>query len=86
MNVVTVETEQRLEALPQHVAGRFAVPGASAASEVKVLTDSRSGVTATSDELVEGLQKQPEISQIPLTQAFVGHGHVLTSLGQGCVY
>ena len=34
-----METEPHLEALMQHVAGRLAVPGASAAAEVKVLVE-----------------------------------------------
>ena len=51
----TVDTEQHLEALTQHVAGRLVVPGASAAAEVKVVMDSRSGITAMSEELVEVL-------------------------------
>ena len=55
-NVDAVETEPHLEALTQHVAGRLAVPGASAAAEVKVLMDSGSGITAMSEELVEGLR------------------------------
>ena len=52
-SVDAVETEPHLEALTQHVAGRLAVPGASAAAEVKVLIDSGSGITAMSEELVE---------------------------------
>ena len=54
-----MDTEPQLEALTQHVAGRLAVPGASAAAEVKVLTDSGSGITAMSDELVVALWRQP---------------------------
>ena len=47
-----METEPHLETLTQHVAGRLAVPGASAAAEAKFLMDSGSGITATSEELV----------------------------------
>ena len=67
----------------QHVAGRLAVPGASAAAEVKVnvLIDLRSGITATSNELIEALRRQPGIKQAVLTQAFVGHARVVSSLG-----
>ena len=43
-SVDTVDIEPHLEALTQHVAGRLAVPGASAAAEVKVLMDSGSGI------------------------------------------
>ena len=70
-----------MEALTQHVAGRLAVPGASAAAEVKVLMDSGSGITAMSEELVEALRRQPGMMQTALTQAFVGHARVVTSLG-----
>ena len=56
MSVHAVETEPHLEALTQHVTGRLAVPGASAAAEVKVLTDSGSRITAMSEELVEALR------------------------------
>ena len=75
-----METEPHLEALTQHVAGHLAVPGASAAAEVKVLTDSGLGLTAMS----VALQGQPEMTQTPLTQAFVGRARVVTSLGQEC--
>ena len=51
-SVNAVETEPHLETLTQHVAGRLAVPGASAAAEAKFLMDSGSGITATSEELV----------------------------------
>ena len=54
-----METEPHLEALTQHVAGHLAVPGASAAAEVKVLMGSGSGITAVSEELVEALMRQP---------------------------
>ena len=83
-SVGTVETEPHLEALTQHVAGRLAVPGASAAAEVKVLVGSCSGITAISKELVEALQGQPGMTQTALTQAFVGHARVVTLLGQEC--
>ena len=52
MNVDTVDTEPHSEALMQDVAGRLAVPGASAAAQVKVLMGSGSRVTAMSEELV----------------------------------
>ena len=48
-----MDTEPHLEALMHHVAGRLAVPGASANGEVKVVMDSGSGITAMSEELVE---------------------------------
>ena len=54
--VSTVDTEPHLEALTQHLAGCPAVPGASAAAEVKVLMDSGSEITAMSEELVEALR------------------------------
>ena len=76
--------DRHLEALTQHVAGRLAVPGASAAAEVKVLMDSGSGITAMSEELVEVLRRQPGMMQTALTQAFVGHARVIMSLGQEC--
>ena len=56
-SVDTADTEPLLESLTQHVAGRLAVSGASAAAEVKVLIDSGSGITATSEELVEALRR-----------------------------
>ena len=79
-SVDTVDTEPHLEVLTQHVAGRLAVPGASAAAEVKVLMDSGSGITAMSEELVEALRQQPGIMRTALTQAFVGLSliHILT--------
>ena len=82
-SVDTVETEPHLEALTQHVAGHLAVPDASTATEVKVLMDSGSGTTAMSEELVQALQGQQGMTQTALTQAFVGHAPVVTSLGQG---
>ena len=80
----TVETEPHLEALTQHFAGRLAVPGASAAAEAKVLMDSGSGITAISEELAEALRGQPGMTHTALTQAFVGHERVVTSMGQEC--
>ena len=71
-SVDAVQTEPHLEALT-HVAGRLAVPAASAAAEVKVLMDSCSGITAMSEELVGALRRQPGMIQTALTQAFVGH-------------
>ena len=58
-SVDTVDTEPHLAAPTQHVAGRLAVPGASAAGEVKVLMDSDSEITTMSEELVEALQRKP---------------------------
>ena len=55
----------------QHAAGRLAVPGVSAAAQVKVLMYPGSGITAMSEELVEALRRQPGIMQTALTQAFV---------------
>ena len=46
--------------------------------------DSGSGITAISEELLEALRRQPGMMQTPLTQAFVGHARVVTSLGQEC--
>ena len=67
-----METEPHLETLTQHVAGRLAVPGASAAAEVNIFIDSGSGITAMSEELVEVLWRQPGMMQTALTQAFLG--------------
>ena len=50
-SVDTMDTEPHLEALTQHVAGCLAVPGASAAAEVKVLIDSDSGIAFTRAQL-----------------------------------
>ena len=83
-SVDTVETKPHLKALTQHVAGRLAVPDAFAAAGVKVLMDSGSGVPAISPELVGALQGQADVIQTPLTQVFVGHARVVTSLGQEC--
>ena len=80
-SVDTVEIEPHLEALTQHDAGRLAVPGASGAAEAKVLMDSGSDITDISEELVEALQGQPGMTPTALTQAFVGHARVVTSLG-----
>ena len=41
-------------------------------------------ITAMSEELVDVLRRQPGMMQTALTQAFVGHARVVTSLGQGC--
>ena len=84
-SVDAVDTEPHLAALTQHVAGRLAVPGASAAAEVKVLMDSGSGITAMSEEVVEALRRQPGMMQTALTQAFVGHARVVTSLGRSVI-
>ena len=73
-----------MEALTQHVAGRLAVPGASAAAEIKLLMGSGSGITTISEELVEALPGQPWTTQTALTQVFVGHARVVTSLDQEC--
>ena len=83
-SVDTVETEPHLEVLTQHVTGRLVIPGASATAEVKVLIDSGSRITAMSEELVEALQRQLGMMQTALTQAFVGHARVVTSLDQEC--
>ena len=80
----SVENGPQLECLTQHLAGRLAGAGASAAAEVKVLMDSGSGFTLMSEELVEGLRGQPGMTHTALTQAFVGHARVVTSLGQEC--
>ena len=79
-----METEPHLEALTQLVAERLAVPGDFAAAEVKVRMDSGPDVTDISEELVEGLQGRPEMTQTRLKQALVGHARVVTSLGQEC--
>ena len=75
----TVETEPHLEVLTQHVTGRLAVSGASAAAEVKELIDCGSGITAMSEEQVQALRGQLRMT---LTQAFYGNARVVTSLGQ----
>ena len=79
-----MDTEPHLAALTQHVAESIAVSGASAAAEVKVQMDSGLGITGISEELVEALQGQPGMTQTALTQAFIGHAHVVTSLSQEC--
>ena len=58
-SVDVVETEPHLRALTLHVADVFAVPGVSAAFEVKVLMDLGSSITTISEYLVEALQGQP---------------------------
>ena len=78
------EIEPHLEVLTQHLAGLLAAPGSSAAAEVKALMDSGSGITPRSEELVEVLRGQPGMAQTALTQAFIGHARVVTSLGQEC--
>ena len=82
--VNSVENEPHVEVLPQHLAGRLVVPGASAAAEIEVLMDSSSSITAMSEELVQALREQPGMTQTAITQAFVGHARVVTSLGQEC--
>ena len=52
-------------------------------AEVKVLMHSGSGITAMSEELVEILRRQPGMMQTVLTQVFIVHASVVTSLGQG---
>ena len=79
-----MDMEPHLEALTQHVAGRLAVPGASAAAEVIVIMNSGSGITVILRELVEALRRPPGMMQTALTQAFVGHACVVASFGQEC--
>ena len=79
-----MDAEPHLKALTQHVAGHLAVAAASAAAEMKVLMDSGEGITAMLEELVEALRRQPTMMQTALTEAFVGHTCVVTSLGQEC--
>ena len=57
-----METAPHLEAPAQHVAGRLAVPGVSAAVGVNVHMGFGSGITAMSEELVETLQGQLEMA------------------------
>ena len=80
--VDSVENKPHVEGLTRHLAGRVAVPGAFAAAEVKVLMDSGSSITEMSEEQVQALRGQPERTPTALTQAFVRHAHVVTSLGQ----
>ena len=54
----SVHNEPRVEGLTQHLAGRHAGPGASAAAEAKVLMGSGSSITAMSEELVQVLWGQ----------------------------
>eukprot|EP00904_Undaria_pinnatifida_P005886 jgi/Undpi1/2427/HiC_scaffold_13.g05808.m1 len=84
MIVNPVENEPHVEIPKQHLARRLAVPGASAAAEVKVLMDFGSSITAMSEELVQALRGQVGMAQTALTQAFVGHARVVTLLGQEC--
>ena len=76
----SVESEPHVEGLTQHFAGCLAVPGASAAAEVKVLMNSGSSSTAMSEELVQAAADDANGE----TQAFVGHVRVVTSLSQQC--
>ena len=80
----SVQNEPHVEGLTPHLAGRLAVPGASAAAEVKVLMDSGSSITAISEELVQALWRQPGMTQTALMQAFVAHARAVTWLGQEC--
>ena len=82
--VDSVENDPHVEGLPQHLAGCLAVPGASAAGEVKVLMNSCSSITAMSEGLVQTLRGQPRRTKTALTQAFDGYARVATSLGQKC--
>ena len=79
-----VESEPYVEGLTQHLAGRLAVPDSFAVAEVKMLMDSGSSITAMSKKLVQALRGQPGMMQPALTQAFVVHARVVTSLGQEC--
>ena len=78
----SIENEQHVEVLTQHHAGRLAVPGASAAAEVKVLMGSGSSPSAMSEELVRAMRRQPLMTQTALTQAIVGHARVVPLLGR----
>ena len=78
-----VDTEPHLKALTQHIAGRVAVTGPSAAAQVKVLMHSAWGIPVTSEELVEAIRRWPGKMPTALTQDFVGHASVKASLGQG---
>ena len=82
--VDSVENEPHVDDLTHHLAGGLAVPGASAAAEVKVHMDPGSSITAMSEDLVQALLGQPGMTQTALTQAFGGHVRVLTSLGKEC--
>ena len=75
-----MDNEPHLEAPTQHVASGLAVPGASVAVEVKILMGYGSGNNAMSEELVAALRRQPGMMQTVLTQAFIGHARVVTSL------
>ena len=57
-NVNSEENKPPVEVLTQRLAGRLAVSGAAAAAEIKVVMDSVSSITATSEELVEALRGQ----------------------------
>ena len=81
-----METEPHLKALTQHLAGSLAVPGVSAAADIKLLMNSGSGTTAMSQKLLEALQGQPGMTQSALTQACVGNARALTSLDPECQF
>ena len=82
--VDSVENKPHVEGLTQHLARRLAVPGTFEAAEVIVLMDSGSSIATMSEELVQALWGQPGMTQTALTQAFVAHARVVTSLGQEC--
>ena len=71
--VDTVKTEPHLEALMQHIAGRLAVLGASAAADVTLKEYFCSEIASMSKELVKALRKQSGMTQAASTIAFVGH-------------
>ena len=71
-SVDTVGTEPHLEALTEHLAGRIAVPCASAVVEVNVPMDSCWGITAISEELMEALQLLPVMMKTALSGDVVG--------------
>ena len=79
-----VEITPHVQGLTQPLHGRLAVPGSSAAAEVKVLMDFGSSTTAMSDELIPAPMRPPGMTLTALTQAFVGHARVMTSLGRQC--
>ena len=67
-----------MEVLTQHVGGRLAVPGVSAAIEVKVVMGSGSGITAIPEELIKAPRGLPAMTHTALMQAFVGHERMVT--------
>ena len=81
--VDSVENEPHVEDLTQHLPGHLAVPGASTAAEVKDLMYSGLSITSISEELVQALRGQSGMRQTVITQAFIGHARVVTSLDQG---